>query len=97
MMTATPQTIELNLRDSTPFASCFEVFERFTRNLETPGGRILVLLLLVFAGYVGAAWGAHSAEQLAATALITLLFVLARNPHSQGFLAGLLSLFRPPH
>jgi hypothetical protein len=80
-----------------PLASCFRVFERFTKNLDTPGGRIFVLLLLVLAGYVGASQGVHGAEQLGATALITLLYVLARNPRSQGFLAGLLSLFRPPH
>jgi hypothetical protein len=79
------------------FESTFKAFERLLKNLETTGGRILLLFLLVMAGYGGAACGFPRAEELGGASLIVLLLVLGRNPRSSGFLAGLLSIFKGNH
>ena len=77
----------------------FDAFERFIKNLATPGGRIFVLLILVLGGYIGAAVGVSGAESLGAASLIVLLLVLARDPRSPGLLTGLLTLLKkqPPN
>ncbi len=77
-----------------PLDTPFRVYERFLKSLETLGGRILILLVLVVGGYGGAAVGLASAESLGSAALIVLLLVLARDPRSPGVLNGLLALLR---
>jgi hypothetical protein len=90
-------TLTLTARDRFPLERPFKVLERILRNLESPGGRILVLLVLAVTGYVCAAFKIPHAEQLGASSLIALLLVLARNPRSPGFWGGaLLSLLKRP-
>lgn len=74
----------------------FDAYERFVKNLATPGGRIFVLLILVLLGDAGAAVGIPGGENLGAASLIVLLLVLARDPRSPGLLSALLSLFKRP-
>ena len=79
-----------------PCHRLFLVLERLCRVVATPGGRILVLLLLVILGYAGAMFRIRFAEQLGGSALIALLLVLARHPASPGLVSGVLGLFKQP-
>ena len=92
----TLDTLALTTADQFPLDAYFKVLERHLRALETPGGRILVLLALVAAGYGGAALKIPHADRLGATSLIALLLVLARNPRSPGFLGALLCMLKKP-
>jgi hypothetical protein len=92
-MTPTAQ-VELASERYTRKDRRFGAFERFLRCLESLGGRILLLFLLVLAGFWCVALRVRGAWQLEVTALLTLLRVLARNPRSPGFLTGLLAIFK---
>jgi hypothetical protein len=72
----------------------FPTLERLCRVVATPGGRILVLVGLVIAGYAGAAMQIPFGEHLGAAALIALLLVLARHPSSPGFLGAILAMLK---
>jgi hypothetical protein len=77
-----------------PYRKVFLIAERLCQLVASPGGRILVLLFLVIAGYTGAAFGVRSAESGGAAALIALLLVLARHPASPGFVGAILGLLK---
>jgi hypothetical protein len=82
-------------RPHVPLESCFLKFERVLRSLASPGGQVLLLLLMiVLVGYTGAALGVPGTEQAGASALITLLLVLARRENSPGLVAGFVSFLK---
>ena len=88
--------LDFRAPNTTNLERVFYAYERFIKNLETPGGRIFVLLILVVGGYGASALGVPYAQNLASAASIALILVLVRDARSPGFLAGLLSIIRKP-
>lgn len=69
-----------------PLARFFLVFERVLKDLPTPGGRILILSILVLVGYL-----TRGHRELGSAAFIALLWVLARHPTSPSVLEAILA------
>jgi len=72
----------------------FKSYERFLRSLETDGGRTLLLLILVIAGYGTGALGLPGGEDVGAASLIVLILRLSRSANSKGVVSLLLSIFK---
>ena len=70
-----------NLPSHFPLRRTFLVFERLLRDIDTPAGHLMILMVLVAVGCVGAALQIHGAQKLGEISLYALLMRLALTRH----------------
>jgi hypothetical protein len=76
---AAPRITSANLSSGKPLPRFFYVLERLLKNMASPGGRILILLFLVFVGLLLSWLGIPGGRELG-SALFWLLCVLSNVP-----------------